>query len=91
MSFGGNPERQGFLSLHTMSVRATLARSLSQLQTSDSIQFVCPFTRQSTRQEDSTAISVLTTKWEIYNDNTYFIPLGGERSYERYVQILKRV
>jgi len=70
-----------------MSVRATLARSLSQLQTSDSVRFVCPYTRQLTRQEDSTAISVLTTNGEIYNNNTYFILDGGEKSYERFVRI----
>jgi len=54
---------------------------------SDSVRFVCPYTRQSTRQEDSTAISVLTTNGEIYNDNTYFILNGGKKSYERFVRI----
>ena len=39
-----------------------------------------PYTRQSTNQEDSLAISGLTTNGEIYNDKTYFIPLEGERS-----------
>jgi len=39
-----------------------------------------PYTRQSINQEDSLAISGLTTNGEIYNDKTYFIPLGGERS-----------
>jgi len=39
-----------------------------------------PYTRQSTNQEDSLAISGLTTNGEIYTDKTYFIPLGGERS-----------
>ena len=68
-------------------VRATLARSLSQLQTSDSVWFICPYTRQSTRQEDSTAISVLTTNGEINNDNTYFILDRGKKSYGRFVRI----
>jgi len=39
-----------------------------------------PYTRQSTNQEDSLVISGLTTNGEIYNNKTYFIPLGGERS-----------
>jgi len=30
---------------------------------------------------------VLTTNGEIYNDNTYFILDGGEKSYERFVRI----
>ena len=68
-------------------VRATLARSLSQLQTSDSVRFVCPYTRQSTRQEDNTAISVLMTNGEIYNNNAYFVLNGGKKDYERFVQI----
>ena len=46
-----------------------------------------PYTRQLTNQEDSLAISGLTTNGEIYNDNTYFIPLGGKEDYERYVRI----
>jgi len=66
-------------------VRATLAQSYHNSKRATLYGLSVPSTRQSTEQEDSTAISALTR--EIYNDNTYFNPLRGKEGYKRFVQV----